>query len=255
MGMYLYGTALRDFFRARRILPWAFLSLVGLAIAMAWKNLAPSASIQEVYGQVSFIIVFKLLALASAIFSTAIIGQEVEQKTIVYLLTRPVQRWKLLLARYFASATVVASIGILCAAMVALGTFGPSGLTKAIFLRDCYALILGALAYGGLFLLISLWFNRAMIICLLFAFGWETSLPNLPGDASMLSIFSYLSAVAEHPTQGDQNFLSLLAGQLGSGTLTATVAVPVLIIVSIFTVGMSCWWFSTFEYVPREDAE
>lgn len=253
--MFLYATALKDFLRARRILPWIFLSLMGLAIAIAWKSLAPGASKLEIYGQVSFIIVFKLLALASAIFSTAIIGQEVEQKTIVYLLTRPVERWKLLFARYFAAATVVALVGILCAAMVAIATFGPSGLSQGIFVRDCYALVLGALAYGGLFLLISLWFNRAMIICLLFAFGWETSLPNLPGDASMLSIFSYLSAVAEHPTGGDQNFLSLLAGQLGSGTLTATTAVPVLLLLSAATVGLSCWWFSTFEYVPREDAE
>ncbi len=255
MGLFLYQTALRDFMRAKRVLVWALLSFGGMGIAFAWKRVSPSADAQDVYGQVSFIIVFKLLALASAIFSTAIIGQEVEQKTIVYMLTRPIARWQLLISRYLASATVVAFIGVLCAAMVAIACFGPSGLSQGIFLRDCYALVLGALAYGGLFLLISLWFNRAMIICLLFAFGWETSLPNLPGDASMLSIFSYLSAVAAHPSGKDSGLLALLSGQLGSGTLTATAAVPALIFLIVATVGLSCWWFSHFEYVSREDAE
>jgi len=255
MTGFLYFTALKDCLQPRRFLPWLVLSLLGLVIVLTWQKFAPSSKPADVYGMVSFIIVFKLLALASAIYSTAIIGQEVEQKTIVYLLTRPIVRWQLLLSRYLASVTAVALIGWICAAVVAFGAFGPSGFAQPIFHRDLMAILLGAMAYGGLFLLISLWFNRAMVICLLFAFGWETALPNLPGDGGMLSIFTYLSAVAEHPSYGEENVLTLLAGQFGSGTLTASIAVPVLAIIILFTVGLSMAWFSYFEYVPREDAE
>ena len=41
------------------------------------------------------------------IFGTGVVSREVEQKTIVYLLTRPVARWRILLMRYLAAVTAI----------------------------------------------------------------------------------------------------------------------------------------------------
>lgn len=250
MEQAVFGQALGDFLRFRRLLPWLLLGLFCLLLATLWPYLLPRSSPQERYASVSMILVFRLLALASAIFTTAIVSQEVEQRTIVYLLTRPIERWKLLLLRFAASVIVVAGLGILAAVLTSLGAGN-----GALLLNDVKALILGAFAYGSLFLLISLLFNRSMIICLLFAFGWETSVPNMPGDLYRVSIFSHLQAVAQHPSDSGPRFVDFVSGALGTNAISEGSAWVTLLILIVATLGLSAWWFSHFEYVPREDAE
>ena len=255
MESFIFGSALRDNLRAKRILPWIVLGFGAAALGFVWQRLSPGSDSADRYGTVSSIMVFRLLALAAAIFTTSIISQEVEQKTIVYLLTRPVPRWKLLLMRYLAASVVVAGVAVLAATAVSAGVFGNHMMSNQLMFNDIKALVIGAFAYCGLFLFVSLLFNRAMIICLLYAFGWETSVPNMPGDISHLSIFSYLQAIAEHPAEKTQSPLGALSGALGTNTISASSAYPTLAVIIIVAVALSVTWFTKFEYVPREDAE
>lgn len=250
----IFGQAIREYFRIRRLLPWVLLAVFCMVIANYWQALQPTASHEESYSNTSSIFVFHILALASAIFTTAIISQEVEQKTIVYLLTRPVPRWKLLTIRYVASAIAVSAVAILCAVLTSLGAYH-SLQNNSLLVKDCLALIVGAFAYGALFLLVSLMFNRAMIICLLFAFGWETAVPNMPGQMYYLSIFSYLQGIAQHPSTGGNKLLGLLVGGNGDNTLTAGTSYAVMALMVAVLIGFGAWWFTHFEYLPREDAE
>jgi len=256
MELFLFTSALKDYLRIRRLWPWLALAGFCFGIAVLWLMMSTAPNLRDIYGQVSLSLPFKLVALAAAIFSTAIIGQEVEQKTIVYLVTRPVPRWKIILARYVAASLVVAMIAILSAFAVSLAVYKAGAFGNAIFWRDVLALTVGAFAYSGLFLLFSLFFNRAMIICLMFAFGWETIVPNLPGDAYYLSIFSYTSTIAAHPAESSgRDFLSFLSGQMGTNLLSTSSAWTAMFLLSCGTAILSAWWFSTFEYVPREDTE
>jgi ABC-2 type transport system permease protein len=192
--------------------------------------------------------------LASAIFSTAVVSQEVEQKTIVYLLTRPVPRWKLLIMRTLASMLVVFAVSSIMAIGIALATLGPSGLTAGSLWRDIMSLGIGSMAYGSLFVLVSLFWNRAMIICLLFAFGWETSIPNMPGSMYYLSVASYLTNISEHSSAAGKGFMSVLAGQASPETVSTPVAWAVLVAITVGCAVLGAQWFSTHEYLPREDA-
>ncbi len=250
----IFSQAIREYFRPRRFLPWVFLAVICMVIAMQWKSLQVDADSAESYTKVSSIFVFHILALASAIFTTAIISQEVEQKTIVYLLTRPVPRWKLLLIRYVASVIVVSTVGILCTVLSSVGAYHGWG-SNPLLLKDCIALIVGAFAYGALFLVVSLMFNRAMIICLLFAFGWETAVPNMPGQMYLVSIYSYLQGIAEHPSAGANKLLSLLTASNGDNVLSASTSYMAMTGFVAVLLGLASWWFTNFEYLPREDAE
>lgn len=250
----IFGQAIREYLRPKRLIPWLGLAAVCALLALIWVQLDPSSTAESRYGTVSFILVFRLLALSSAIFTTAIVTQEVEQKTIVYLLTRPVPRWKLLLVRYAASVLVVTGVSILAALLTSFGAFRGFGLSE-ILGHDVLALILGALAYGALFLFVSLLFNRALIICCLFAFGWESSVPNMPGDIYRLSIFSYLQSIAQHPSEGANKGLAILTGSAGENLIKPGMAYAVLGVMIVALVLASAWWFTHFEYVPRDDAE
>lgn len=254
MESAIFGQAIREYFRIRRFLPWVVLALGCLGMGYAWNMLQSGATPDQSYSNVSSIFVFHILALASAIFTTAIISQEVEQRTIVYLLTRPVPRWKLLTIRYIASVIAVSSVGVLCAIGASLGAYHGSG-SNPLLVKDCVALIVGAFAYGALFLLISLMFNRAMIICLLFAFGWEVAIPNMPGQMYLLSIYSYLQGIAEHPSAGGNKAVSLLTSSNGDNTLSASTCYMAMIGMVVVLIAFGSWWFTNFEYLPREDAE
>jgi len=246
----VFGQAIREYLRARRLIPWIILSFICFLLAKSWHFLDPGADGSAAYSAVSSILVFHLLALTSAIFTTAIISQEVEQKTIVYLLTRPVPRWMLLLTRYVASVLVVAALGIFSAILTAVGA-GSSSLLAG----DCFAILVGAMAYGAIFLFVSLLFNRSLIICILYAFGWEAAIPNLPGEMYRLSVFSYLQAIAEHPSEGDSKGLSFLTGTAGSNALSRGSAMTTMVVMTVVLLALAAWWFTKFEYVPREDAE
>jgi len=251
----IFGQAMREYLRPRRLLPWLALAAVCLVLASLWRQLEPGATAQQRYMNVSSILVFRILALVSAIFTTAIVSQEVEQRTIVYLLTRPVQRWKLLLIRYGASVLVVALVSLIAAALASFGAYSGRPLSNPLFLKDAEALIVGAFAYGALFLFVSLLFNRALIICALFAFGWEASISNMPGEMYRMSIFSYLQAIAEHPNTESNRLLGFISGALGDNAISRGSAYTTLIVMTVVLLGISAWWFTQFEYVPREDAE
>lgn len=234
---------------------WAVIALALLGMALLFKRVNPDKPNDEMYAMLSSILVFRLLPLASAIFSTAVISQEVEQKTIVYLLTRPIPRAQLIGMRTLASITVVALVTFLGAILVSAAVYGSGALSNPLLWRDLKAIIVGAAAYGSLFVFVSLLINRAMIVCLLFAFAWETSVPNMPGSMYYLSITSYLTAISERPSTGAGDFMQLLAGALGSNTLTPSVAIPAMLVLIAVCGVAAMTWFTKFEYVPREDAE
>ena len=254
MGLFLFQTALRDFVRPRRIVGWIFVVLGVFVFAKIWATVTSGMTARDAYAQISAVLVYRLLALAAAIFSTAVLTQEIEQKTIVYLLTRPVPRWMLLLSRLAAAAVVVAAISILAAVAASLATFGPRFLSNSLLPRDVVGLLVGALAYCSLFALISLWFNRAMIICLLFAFGWEVAVSNLPGSA-YLSIFKYLETISQRPALEGPGPIEFLAGQSSLNLMSTSTAWTVMVLMITGCVGVSIYWFTHFEYLPREDAE
>ena len=139
--------------------------------------------------------------------------------------------------------------------MTSVGAFKGLG-DNPLLAKDLVALTVGAFAYGALFLFISLLFNRAMIVCLLFAFGWESSVPNMPGTMDSLSILTHLQAIAQHPAAESQNkMLGLMSGTLGTNTLPADRAWALMVGLVVVMLALSAWWFTHFEYVPREDAE
>ncbi len=256
MGAYLYTAALKDYFRVRRMAVWIIIVVALFGLAKAYLFVSPGQSAQDAYVNLTGIMVYRVLALAAAIFGTAVISQEIEQKTIVYLVTRPIPRATILLSRLAATATVVFIVGFVAALSVSLAVHGVRALSNDILWRDVPAFLMGSLAYSAVFVLFSLWMNRSMLINLFFTFGWELFIPNLPGDAHRLSIFSYLKAIAQRPTTDNPSSpLGFFSGQVGPDVLSKPTGYITIIMIIVGATALAAWWFRNFEYLPREDAE
>ena len=258
MAGYVFQNAFFEYLRLKRLIVWIIVAIGLVAVAKTYLNFGASDSPADSYATMSSLLLFRLLPLASAIFSSAVLSAEIEQKTIVYLLTRPIPRPMFLVMRTLASALVVFIVTSIAALGLSVSVFGPSGFTNHYFLRDEVAIAVGSLAYGSLFVLVSLLVNRAMIISLLFAFAWETSVPSMPGSIYLMSISSHLTAIAQRPTSAQpatRGFLTAVANALGTNKLSPAVGWTVMLCLIAFCMIVGAWWFNQSEYLAREDAE
>lgn len=259
---YVFTSTLKDFLRPGRLVVWVIVALMIGVMGRVWVSLGSSTGAEvrpaaETYGYLASVIVYRFLALVAAIVTTGVLSQEVDQKTIVYQLTRVVPRGQLLLGRTLAcvvAVTLVSWIGAVCGGF---GVMGAGFFAAKGWWVDLGILALGAAAYSAFFVGVSLVLQRAMVFSLLFAFGWETFVPNMPGgDLSFVSIYTYLNAMSQHPrTVGAMPVLDALSGKFAENPVQAGVAVAILGIFSAGLMVWGMWWFGRNEYVAREDGD
>jgi ABC-2 type transport system permease protein len=155
-------------------------------------------------------------------YGTALIADEVEDKTITYLFTRPVPRRAVLLGKYLAyvvctSLVVLPSIMIVFFLVVPLRDIGPSFLT---LLTDLGLLALGLAVYGALFALVGTALKRPLVVGLVFAFGWEQVAMLMPGYVRRFTIVYYLQGLVPHaiPSEGITSLLASVFSDVPSAT-------------------------------------
>ncbi len=255
---YLLRFALRDLLRPKKLLAAAVLIALPtfLAVQILWHN-QDGATPTDVYNVMAGGLVFGVvLVLLAVVFGTSVVSQELEQKTIVYLLTRPVPRWRILLTKFAAAlVAVVVTVG-LADVTLALATHGPRELGATRLVRDLQVLTVGAVAYGALFLLLGVMLNRPLMWGLLFAFGWESWVPTLPGRFGRVSVMTYLRVLAPHPPPELEDVdITEVFKLLNPKEIPEATAWWTLLGIIAVALVLAMLIFSRSEYVPREDAE
>lgn len=170
-------------------------------------------------------------------YGTSLIADEVEDKTITYLFTRPIPRGSVLLGKFFAYLActvfvVLPSVMIvyLCIAPVR-GSLGASFID---LVKDLILLGIGLAAYGAVFAFIGAAFKRPLLIGLIFIFGWEQAALAFPGYLKKFTVAYYLQALVPHAMPND-GVISLMQGifretpSLGVSLLTLAVIIGVFL--------------------------
>ena len=135
-------------------------------------------------------------------YGTSLIADEVEDKTITYLFTRPIARGAIVLGKYLAylvcvAAVVLPSLALVFVIMVPFPNMGP---LFGRMLTDLGIIALGLAAYGAVFLLAGVSFRRPLVGGLVFVLGWEPLALVLPGYLRYLTIAHYLQAAVSSVT-------------------------------------------------------
>ena len=135
-----------------------------------------------------------LLPLVTVIVGTAALGSELDDGTIVYLLSKPVPRPLIVfvkLAVAWAVSALLVALPILLAGIV--GTRGDPSLGVGYGL----AALLGTLEYTAVFLALSLVTSRALVIGLAYVVVWEGVVAGLFAGTRIVSIRQHVLAVAD----------------------------------------------------------
>ena len=134
-----------------------------------------------------------LVPLLGLIAGTGSIGPEIDDGSIVYLLSKPLSRHSIAGTKAAVAATVVtvfAALPVLVAGLVLAGT--SDGLAAGYFLG---ALVAG-LAYATLFLLLAVVTRHAVVIGLIYALIWESLVGSYVPGAQALSIQQWSLALS-----------------------------------------------------------
>ncbi|MEJ3743852.1 ABC transporter permease subunit [Actinomycetes bacterium KLBMP 9797] len=181
----------RGLFGRRRfllLLPLPLL-VVGLAALTRGFGVAPEHWAEPVLVGLGFAVVLPVIAL---IVGTGVLGAEIDDGTIVHILTKPLPRWEIILPK-LAVATGVTALTVAIPMYVA-GVLADSvrlGLGLAL------ASAMGALAYSALFLALSLVTRRPVLLGLVYVLIWEGLLGNLISGTRVLSVQQYVIALAD----------------------------------------------------------
>ena len=147
-----------------------------------------------------------LLPLVAILFGSGAFGAEIDDGTIVYLLAKPLSRWTIVAAKALTAMAV--SILLTGASMAIAGAIelfpaGSEGVSATE--AQILAMVVGSVCYVSLFLALSLFTRRALVIGIGYMLVWEGALSfMLPGIAN-LSIRQYAlgasRAICELPLQ------------------------------------------------------
>jgi ABC-2 type transport system permease protein len=146
-------------------------------------------------------------------YGTALMADEVEDKTITYLFTRPIPRGAVLVGKYLAylACTFLVVLPSVMIVYFLLVPFSQLPATFGSLLIDLGLLALGLAVYGGVFAFVGAFFKRPLVIGLVFAFGWEQVTLALPGYLKQFTVAYYLQALVPHAMPSD-GVTSILQG-------------------------------------------
>jgi ABC-2 type transport system permease protein len=129
-----------------------------------------------------------VMPLTALLLGTSALGDEIEDGTAVYLLTKPIPRWQILLPKLVAAWLITAVI--VATSTIVSGLIALDGGTRLVE-SFAIAVVLGSLAYCCVFVMLSVSTNRALIIGLVYVFLWEGAITTIFDGTSYLSIREY----------------------------------------------------------------
>jgi ABC-2 type transport system permease protein len=198
-----------------------------------------------------------IVPILGVFYGTALMADEVEDKTITYLFTRPVPRGAILIGKYLAylactTLIVLPSVMLVYFLVMPSGGAGFGAVARSFpdLLKDLGILALGLAVYGAVFAFIGAQLKRPLLVGLFFAFGWEYIVLAVPGYLKYFTVAHYLRALVPHamPSDSPVAILQSLFGDAPS-VWTSLVALVIILVVSL---GLAARAVERREYVLEQ---
>ena len=166
------------------------------------------------------------LPLVALLASTAVLGPEVDDGSIVYLLSKPVSRHVIAVSKYAAAWAATVALGALPLVLVGL-VMDPSQVRRALAL-GLGAAVAGTV-YAALFIGLAALTRHAVVVGLLFVLVWEGALGSIFAGIRWLSVGAWGREVAAA--------VSPLVDAAGTGLAYAVVAAVVVTVAGVWFTG------------------
>ena len=186
-------------------------------------------------------------------YGTSLMADEVEDKTITYLFTRPIRRGAVMVGKYLAylACTVLVVLpSVMLVYLLIVPMQGSLGGSFIDLLKDLALLTLGLAVYGGVFAFVGAKFKRPLLIGLVFIFGWEQAALAFPGYLKKFTVAYYLQSLVPHAMPSD-NALSMIQGIFRDTPSLASSLFWLAVILVVF-LAAAAWVVERREYVLEQ---
>ena len=169
----------------------------------------------SIFGMMIWLLYVRFIVPVLGVFyGTALIADEVDDKTITYLFTRPIPRGAVLIGKYLAylACTVLLILPTVTMVFLLIVPLGEGSVGRAFpsLLTDLGMLTVGLATYGAVFAFIGARLKRPLVIGLVFTFGWEPTVMLVPGYLKQLTVAYYLQSMVPHVMPDDSTLTALL---------------------------------------------
>ena len=173
-------------------------------------------------------------------WGSAIVSDEIEGKTLVFFVTRPVHRAVAFLQKFASLAFFFAVLLVPSVLMIYLAVFAPHGRFSVIVnfpmvLWDLRAMFLGGLAYAALAYLFASFFKKPLVAAIVFLFAWDSAAALLPGSLKQFTIRHYIFVLGSHRNLGGPsgNFWKFLSAGVETTEMQALITLPLIALVLV----------------------
>jgi ABC-2 type transport system permease protein len=170
-----------------------------------------------------------ILPLVMLLFGTSSFGNELGDRTLGYLMLKPLARWRIAVPKLVAPLLVgglpVACSGFLAVAVIEGGDLGGAAATGV-------GLLVGAAAYAAIFTWAGLATRHALIFGLVYVFVWEAVLAAYLDGVRFLSVRQFTLAVVRALDERQLDTLDLELGAAG-GIVGAAVVIAGFALLSV----------------------
>ncbi|GGZ16890.1 ABC transporter permease [Streptomyces inusitatus] len=166
-----------------------------------------------------------MVPLIGVIAGTGAIGPEIDDGSIVYLLSKPLKRSSIIFTKLIVAIAVTMAFS---AIPMLIAGFVLNGNGQQIAIAYTVAALVASIAYSAVFLLLGTVSRNAVVIGLIYAIVWESVFGSLVEGARTLSVQQWALALAED-----------IAGE---GLVGSDVGLPLAIVLLASVTTLATWY-------------
>jgi ABC-2 type transport system permease protein len=173
-----------------------------------------------------------LLPLLALLAGTGVIGPEIDDGQIMYIMTKPIARPVISTTKYLVAVALVVGFGVV---PIFVSGLIMNGLTAGLASGFALGALVGGIAYCALFVALAVMSRFAVTIGLIYALVWENLIGRYASGVRTLSVRQWAISVTDLAT----NATSVTSEVHGS------TAVPLLIVLTALGVTVAGWKLRT----------
>lgn len=252
----VFRATLRELARRRRVLLMGLIALLPIALTLLWSSIGrehiPATAFFN--NLVALLYLQVLVYLVGLAFGVPTLHDEIEGRTLTYLITRPLSRTAVYAGKLLAVQVLAA--GMLALSLVgcfAIMVVGEPGLLTLDFLKlyanHVWVVLLGTACLTAIFAAFGTIAKRPLMLSLLYAFAWETAVSRVPGNLQTWTVSFHVRNLAINEADIERSLFDLVRQLLGkevsvSGPESLAVLAGVLVVATL----AGGWIFGRKEY-------